>query len=65
VNLGIPTKEVTITGTPKIYADKDSASGNTVNRHFCSDCGTYVLSLALYAAWLFLHCVEDQGELIE
>jgi len=43
--MGIPTKEVTIEGTPKVFVDKDSASGNTVNRHFCGDCGTAIMSV--------------------
>jgi hypothetical protein len=45
INLVTPVKDVTITGTPKVFADKDSESGNTVHRHFCGDCGTAIMSV--------------------
>ena len=44
-NLVIPTEKVTIedkNGTLKRYDDTASASGNTVGRYFCSNCGTWV-----------------------
>ena len=40
VNLPTPTKDIITTGTPKVYADKETESGHTVNRNFCGDCGS-------------------------
>jgi hypothetical protein len=37
--LAMPTKDITVKGTPKIYNAK-AASGNSVDRHFCGDCGS-------------------------
>lgn len=31
-------------GTPKLYADSDTASGNTVQRFFCGNCGSPIYS---------------------
>lgn len=41
VNLPTPLADVTVEGTTKIYTDKGN-SGNTVYRHFCGNCGSYV-----------------------
>ncbi|HSG91380.1 MAG TPA: GFA family protein [Pseudomonadales bacterium] len=40
----VPTSEFTLTGTPKLYADSDTDSGNTVQRFFCGDCGSPIYS---------------------
>jgi len=42
VNLPTPTKDITINGEPKVHSDV-AMSGNNADRHFCSDCGSYVL----------------------
>jgi hypothetical protein len=31
-------------GEPKLYADGDTRSGNTVSRYFCGDCGSPIYS---------------------
>jgi hypothetical protein len=51
--LAMPTKDITIKGTPKIYNAK-AASGNSIDRHFCGDCGSYVLLIfsLLYLFWI-------------
>lgn len=40
--MAIPVSEVKVggEGTPKVFSDGDSGSGNTVDRHFCGECGT-------------------------
>jgi len=35
---------VEIKGTPKVYIDT-GGSGNHVNRHFCGDCGSAIMSI--------------------
>ncbi|KAI9050066.1 hypothetical protein LZ554_006211 [Drepanopeziza brunnea f. sp. 'monogermtubi'] len=49
VNIFTPTENIKIEGTPKIH-DYVAASGNTVHRHFCGDCGSYDLGPSLYFA---------------
>ncbi|QDS75831.1 hypothetical protein FKW77_001133 [Venturia effusa] len=44
VNLPVPTKDLTINGTPKVYVDKDTTSGKPVYRNFCGDCGCAIVS---------------------
>ncbi|UJR24609.1 hypothetical protein I4U23_005984 [Adineta vaga] len=39
-NLYLPEKDVTIQGQPKIYFDKDTTSGTTIQRAFCANCGS-------------------------
>ena len=34
-----------VSGTPKRYVDSDTDSGNTVERYFCSDCGSPIYSV--------------------
>lgn len=42
---GVPKAEFKITsGTPKLYQDSDTKSGNTVERFFCGDCGSPIYS---------------------
>ena len=42
---GVPKSEFKITaGTPKLYVDGDTKSGNTVERWFCGDCGSPIYS---------------------
>ena len=41
---GVPKSELKITGTPKLYRDSDTDSGNTVERYFCGDCGSPIYS---------------------
>jgi hypothetical protein len=52
VNLPTPTKDITIEGQPKIHSDI-AMSGNTADRHFCSDCGSYVLNSDFCATLTF------------
>lgn len=42
---GVPREEFTLlAGTPKLYADSDTTSGNTVERYFCGRCGSPIYS---------------------
>lgn len=42
---GIPKPAFRFTrGEPKLYADSDTASGNTVERWFCGNCGSPIYS---------------------
>ena len=38
--VAVPLTEVEVEGTPKVFMDDDTVSGNTVARHFCGDCGS-------------------------
>ena len=41
----VPKAEFAITvGTPKLYEDTDTASGNPVHRYFCGNCGSPIYS---------------------
>ena len=41
----VPRKDFTFTsGTPKLYLDKDTDSGNSVERYFCGTCGSPLYS---------------------
>ncbi|KAJ5081056.1 hypothetical protein N7456_008522 [Penicillium angulare] len=47
VNYFIPEAEMTIedpSSTMKIFNDSKTASGNTIERHFCSTCGSAIYS---------------------
>jgi hypothetical protein len=44
VNMRTPSKDIKVEGQTKIHVDI-AASGNHTNRHFCGDCGSYVLEL--------------------
>ncbi|KAH7418244.1 Mss4-like protein [Cadophora sp. MPI-SDFR-AT-0126] len=44
VNMLTSTADIKIEGSPKIHVDI-AASGNTVNRHFCGDCGSAIMSV--------------------
>jgi hypothetical protein len=39
-NLYIPERDFTMQGQPKIYHDKDTDSGATLERAFCCNCGS-------------------------
>jgi hypothetical protein len=42
---GVPRSEFTFTaGSPKLYRDSDTSSGNTVERYFCGTCGSPIYS---------------------
>ena len=40
----VPAAELCITGTPKLYEDTDTTSGNPVQRFFCGNCGSPIYS---------------------
>ncbi|KAH7360567.1 Mss4-like protein [Rhexocercosporidium sp. MPI-PUGE-AT-0058] len=44
VNMLTSMADIKIEGTPKIHVDI-AASGNSVNRHFCGDCGSAIMSV--------------------
>jgi hypothetical protein len=44
INIRVPESAVKITGQPKIYQDSDTDSGNTIQRAFCSNCGSPIYS---------------------
>ncbi|MEM7078585.1 MAG: GFA family protein [Pseudomonadota bacterium] len=41
---GVPTAALKITGTPKMFQDQDTDSGNPVERYFCGACGSPIYS---------------------
>ncbi len=41
---GVPKAAFQLTGEPKLYEDSDTESGNTVERHFCGNCGSPIYS---------------------
>ncbi len=42
---GVPKAAFRFTaGTPKLYRDSDTASGNSVERYFCGNCGSPIYS---------------------
>ena len=41
---GIPKAAFEMQGTPKLYQDSDTDSGNTVQRYFCENCGSPIYS---------------------
>ena len=42
---GVPKSSFRFTaGEPKLYRDSDTASGNTVERYFCGNCGSPIYS---------------------
>lgn len=41
---GVPKSEFKLTGTPALYQDADTQSGNTVARYFCGRCGSPIYS---------------------
>ncbi|KIW34863.1 uncharacterized protein PV07_01610 [Cladophialophora immunda] len=42
----VPLPNITFAGPIKHYADKNTASGRTVDRHFCEVCGSPIYGLA-------------------
>lgn len=40
----VPKSEFRVTGTPKLYEDSDTDSGNKVQRFFCEVCGSPIYS---------------------
>src|SRR4030095_16347895 len=45
INVAVPKQALSIKGTLKTYADKGD-SGKAVNRRFCPDCGSPIISEA-------------------
>ncbi len=45
----VPKAEFTLRGTPKRYLDSNTASGNTVERHFRGKCGSPIFSVVAAA----------------
>ena len=41
---GVPKAAFRMTGKPRLYQDSDTASGNTVQRYFCGNCGSPIYS---------------------
>jgi len=42
---GVPRSDFNVTaGKPKLFRDSDTASGNTVERYFCGNCGSPIYS---------------------
>ncbi|MFT4676895.1 MAG: hypothetical protein ACJAX5_002886 [Patiriisocius sp.] len=41
---GVPKAAFKITGSPKVYEDGDTDSGNSVQRFFCENCGSPIYS---------------------
>lgn len=41
---GVPRADFQMTGTPSVYKDSDTDSGNTVERYFCGNCGSPIYS---------------------
>lgn len=41
---GVPKAALEISGEPKLYEDKDTDSGNSVQRYFCGTCGSPIYS---------------------
>ena len=41
---GVGKADFNMTGTPKLYQDTATDSGNTVKRYFCGDCGSPIYS---------------------
>ncbi|CZS95759.1 uncharacterized protein RCO7_08754 [Rhynchosporium graminicola] len=44
LNISTATADIKIEGIPKIHVDV-AASGNSVSRHFCGDCGSAIMSV--------------------
>ena len=42
IHVFLPETDVKIQGKPKLYQDKNTASGNTLERFFCGDCGSSI-----------------------
>ena len=40
----VPKDAFRLTGTPKLYEDADTKSGNSVERYFCGRCGSPIYS---------------------
>lgn len=40
----VPKAEFSMEGEPKLYVDGDTSSGNSVERHFCGNCGSPIYS---------------------
>ena len=40
----VPKAEFSMKGEPKLYVDGDTSSGNSVERHFCGNCGSPIYS---------------------
>ncbi len=52
---GVPRAAFSMRGEPRLYKDGDTASGNTVERYFCGNCGSPIYSaLPSRADMLFL-----------
>jgi hypothetical protein len=42
--ISVPEADVSVTGSPKAYLDKKTTSGVDMQRWFCGDCGSPVMS---------------------
>ncbi|MEM9620638.1 MAG: GFA family protein [Pseudomonadota bacterium] len=40
----VPVSDFSMTGTPKLYQDQDTTSGDPVERYFCEHCGSPIYS---------------------
>lgn len=40
--------DITIEGQPKVYMDMKADSGKPLERHFCGECGRYVVAPPLF-----------------
>ena len=47
--VAVPLDDLSISGTPKIFIDTDTVSGNGVARHFCGDCGSPIYVVVVRA----------------
>lgn len=54
ISLIVPNSTVTITGQPKIYEDSNTASGKTLQRAFCSHCGSPIYTTSLNAPGFYV-----------
>lgn len=45
VNLIVPIAAMTIEGSPSVFTDRDTTSGEPVRREFCGTCGSPIRSL--------------------
>ncbi|MGK0459990.1 MAG: hypothetical protein ACJA0W_000831 [Candidatus Azotimanducaceae bacterium] len=41
---GVPKAALKLTGSPKLYQDDETDSGNAVERYFCGNCGSPIYS---------------------
>lgn len=64
---GLPKAAFKLTGSPKLYQDDETDSGNPVERYFCGNCGSPIYSLvASQPDLLFLKTgtLDDTGAFV-